>query len=154
MRRAVQRERLTRMKVSGGVGALCVSLLVACGSQQPEARGVRMNQFIPAEKLAAVKICQTTGQQLLSDLGPPNGQGRDGDFATFSWSAIAMVAESGQVAMSQQGVYAWVDSNGLVASFIVNPASIPQTPQPCGGFVTGEGAPGEPRPVKKKPDEA
>lgn len=117
---------------------------------------MQTNQFIPPEKLAAVRICETTVQQLLSELGTPNGQGRDGDFATFSWTALAMVVEPGQVAMGQQAVYAWVDSNGRVASFVVNPMTIPQTPQPCGGVISGEGsAPGtSPPPAKKKPDEA
>ncbi|MDF3071316.1 MAG: hypothetical protein K0R38_6917 [Polyangiaceae bacterium] len=114
------------------------------------------NKFIPSEKLAAVRICETTVQQLLSELGTPNGQGRDGDFATFSWTALAMVVEPGQVAIGQQGVYAWVDSNGRVASFVVNPMTIPQTPQPCAGVISGEGnAPGAPPPpAKKKPNEA
>jgi hypothetical protein len=155
LRRAMRRETLTRMMGRGAVVALSV-VLVACGGQQPEPRGVQMNQFIPDEKLAAVKICQTTGQELLRDLGPPNGQGRDGDFATFSWTALAMVVDPGQMAMGSQGVYAWVDGNGLVANFVVNPTSIPQTPQACGGVISGDSQPAEsaPLPAKKKPDEA
>ncbi|RYZ07367.1 MAG: hypothetical protein EOO73_11975 [Myxococcales bacterium] len=131
-------------------------LLFSCGSGQPEARGVQTNPFIPAEKLAAVRVCETTVQQLLSDLGAPSGQGRDGDFATYSWTAIAMVVEPGQMAMGSQGVYAWVDGNGRVASFLVNPIGMPQTPQPCDGEIWG-GLPvpdASPPPMKKKPDDA
>lgn len=150
------RASLTHMLGRHCVGVLGALLLLACGSRQTEARGVQMNQFIPDEKLAAVRICETTVQQLLSELGRPSGQGRDGDFATFSWTAVAMVADSEQVAMRQQGVYAWVDSAGRVANFVVNPTSIPQTPQACGGVVGGVQQPPEvsPPPAKTKPNEA
>lgn len=153
--RVIERAILTYMLGRYCVGGLGALLLLACGSRQNEARGVQMNQFISDEKLAAVRICETTVQQLLSELGRPSGQGRDGDFATFSWTAVAMVADSDQVAMRQQGVYAWVDSTGRVANFVVNPTSIPQTPQACGGL-GGVQLPPEvsPPPVKTKPNEA
>ena len=41
------------------------------------------------------------------------------------------VTDSGQTTVGTQMVYAWIDADGLVAGFVVNPTSIPQKPSPC-----------------------
>ena len=100
-------------------------------SHEPEQRGVVMNQFIAADKLAGVRICATTSNQLVNSFGAPNGQGRDGDMATMSWSALAIVTQPGEAAVGTQMVQAWIDPDGLVAGFVVNPTSMPTKPAPC-----------------------
>lgn len=112
-------------------GALLAVVLVwgsACG---PSVQGIKTGHFIPDEKLAAVQICRTTGQELLAQLGEPFSQGRDGEFATIQWSAMIVATDNSQAAMASQNVYAWVDSAGLVAGFVVNPAGLPTKPEPC-----------------------
>ena len=117
------------MRLLPWLGSAIVSCAaIACAH---ESHGVQMNRFIPDDKLAAVRICATTGQALVRDLGEPNGRGRDGDMGTLSWSSAAMVTDSQQAAFGTQMVLAWVDADGLVAGFVVNPASIPQKPLPC-----------------------
>lgn len=109
---------------------LGAALVSACGAPK-QTQGAMMNQFISKEKLGAVSICKTTGQQLQSSLGAPNGQGRDGNLATLTWMAAAVVSDSEQVAVGTQSVYAWIDADGLVAGFVVNPTGIPEKPLPC-----------------------
>ena len=113
-----------------------------------------MNTFISPEKLGAVRICKTTGHELVSKFGTPSGEGRDGDFGTLSWNAAAMVSDSEQVAMSTQSVHAWIDSDGLVAGFVVNPTALPGKPMPCREQERpdpGERPDPEPLPAEPKP---
>jgi len=107
---------------------LLSGVLVACAH---EPQGVMMNHFIPASKLAAVRVCGTTSEQLVKLLGEPSGRGRDGEAETLTWSAAAVVNDSEQTAIGTQMVYAWIDADGLVSGFVVNPASIPQKPSAC-----------------------
>jgi hypothetical protein len=102
--------------------------LSACASSP---QGLVMNEFIPDEKLARVRVCVTTGQELLASFGKPSSQGRDGDMGTLAWNAAAVVHGSDVSAFGTQSVHAWVDTDGLVAGFVVNPTSIPQKPVPC-----------------------
>ncbi|HEX6276349.1 MAG TPA: hypothetical protein VFZ53_25085 [Polyangiaceae bacterium] len=108
--------------------AFAVWGLAACASSP---QGMMMNQFIPDEKLARVRVCVTTGRELVESFGPASGQGRDGDMGTLTWNAAAVVHGSEASAVGTQSVHAWVDSAGLVAAFVVNPTSIPQKPAPC-----------------------
>ena len=113
------------------LGCAAASALVpGCGSSQ-EVRGVTAGQFISDEKLAAVEVCTTTGEQLLQTLGEPYSRGRDGTLLTFQWYAMVLAANNSQAGMASQSVFAWVDENGWVAGFVVNPASIPNTPAAC-----------------------
>ena len=100
----------------------------ACASSP---QGMMMNQFIPGEKLASVRVCVTRGDELVQSFGPPSGQGRDGDMGTLTWNAAAVVHDTEQSVAGTQSVHAWVDTDGLVAAFVVNPMSIPQKPLPC-----------------------
>lgn len=116
-----------------------------------------MNSFIADDKLASVKICQTTAQELVKSFGAPSGQGRDGDMATLNWSAMSMTSSPGQAAIGTQMVLAWIDSDGLVAGFSVNPVGIPQRPEQCNGPKGGlpvESPPAPPEPAPKKPNDA
>jgi hypothetical protein len=90
-----------------------------------------MNRFIPDEKLASVRVCETTGKALVESFGPPSGQGRDGDMGTLTWNAAAVVHDSDVSAVGTQSVHAFIDSDGLVAAFVVNPTSMPSKPAPC-----------------------
>jgi hypothetical protein len=51
--------------------------------------------------------------------------------ATFTWNAAGMLHASDATTIGTQMVSAWVDSDGFVANFVVNPASIPAKPLPC-----------------------
>jgi hypothetical protein len=102
----------------------------SCAHQQ-EAHGVMMNQLISDDKLAAVRICSTSAKQLVESLGAPAGQGRDGDMGTLNWSSVMMIASSGQTEFRTQMVAAWIDADGLVAAFVVNPTGMPTKPAPC-----------------------
>ncbi|HYQ43740.1 MAG TPA: hypothetical protein VER11_17290 [Polyangiaceae bacterium] len=126
----------------------------SCAPAETQPQGVQMNKFIPDDKIASVEICRTTGEQLLKSFGNPTGQGRDGDMATLNWSSVAIVTSPDQATVGTQMIVAWVDSDGLVAGFVVNTAGIPQRPAPC--REQRPGAPEEepaPAPVKK-PSEA
>jgi hypothetical protein len=117
------------MRVLGAVsGVLVIGALTACAH---EPRGMMMNHFVPDAKLAAVRVCETTAAQLVQSLGQPNGQGRDGDMGTLNWSSAAMVSDSEQTAIGTQMIYAWIDADGRVAGFVVNPTSLPAKPSPC-----------------------
>jgi hypothetical protein len=117
------------MRALGVVSGLVI-LRLACGCAH-EPQGVMMNHFIGDAQLASVSVCRTTAEQLVRSLGEPNGRGRDGDMGTLNWSSAAVVTDSGQTTVGTQMVYAWIDADGLVAGFVVNPTSIPQKPSPC-----------------------
>ena len=108
-----------------------------------------MNQFIPEAKLAKVRICATTGQELLQSFGEPTSRGRDGDIGTLSWNAAVVVHDSDTSAIGTQSVHAWIDSQGLVAGFVVNPTGIPQKPVPCSEQKPGEAPEPSPAPAEK-----
>ncbi len=101
----------------------------ACGP--PPVHGIKTGKFLPGEKLAAVQICRSTGNDLLQQFGQPYSQGRDGDFATMQWTAMIVATDNTTAGMASQNVLAWVDSSGLVAGFVVNPTGLPTTPLPC-----------------------
>ena len=107
-----------------------------------------MNQIISDDKLAAVRICSTSAKQLVDSLGTPAGQGRDGDMGTLNWSSVLMLATAGQTEIRTQMVAAWIDSDGLVAGFVVNPTGMPAKPAPCREQRPGS-APG-PAPTRPK----
>ena len=81
-----------------------------------------MGRFISDEKLARVRVCATTGQELVESFGTPSGQGRDGDMGTLTWNA---------------------------AAFAVNPAGIPQKPAPCREQAPNDSPDPAPAPVEK-----
>lgn len=108
-----------------------------------------MGKFIPDDKLANVRICKTTGQELVKSFGAPSGQGRDGDMGTLTWNAAAVVHDSEQSAVGTQSVHAWVDSHGLVAGFVVNPTTAPTKPVPCSQQQPDENPTPEPTPAKE-----
>jgi hypothetical protein len=108
-----------------------------------------MGTFIPDDKLAKIRICGTTGQELVTSFGTPSGQGRDGDMGTLTWNAAAVVHDSDQSAVGTQSVHAWVDSDGLVAGFVVNPTSAPTKPVPCSQQQPSENPAPEPAPAKE-----
>ncbi len=135
------------MRVVTGI----VLLELACGCAH-EPQGVMMNRFIPDTKLAAVRVCGTTAEQLVQSLGEPNGRGRDGEMGTLNWSSAAVVTDSEQTAVGTQMVYAWIDADGLVAGFVVNPTSIPQKPSPCREQHPDAPPDSEPTPAAKPKD--
>ena len=128
------------------LGLFSVVLGSACASSP---QGVVMGKFIPDDKLAKVRICKTTGRELVETFGAPSGQGRDGDMGTLTWNAAAIVHDSDQSAVGSQFVYAWVDSDGLVAGFVVNPTSAPTKPAPCSQQQPDEDPTPEPTPAKE-----
>jgi len=113
-----------------------------------------MNKFIPDDAIASVKICRTTAEQLVKSFGNPTGQGRDGDMATLNWSSVAIMTSPDHTAMGTQMIIAWVDSDGLVAGFVVNTVGIPQRPVPCREQHPGSPVEDEPAPAPRKPSEA
>jgi hypothetical protein len=132
------------------MGLFCVVLGSACASSP---QGVVMGKFIPDDKLAKVRICGTTGQELVQSFGTPSGQGRDGDMGTLTWNAAAIVHDSEQSAVGTQSVHAWVDPDGLVAGFVVNPTSAPTKPAPCSQQQPDQDPTPEPAPAKE-PEQA
>jgi hypothetical protein len=132
---------------------VALGLVVSSFGCASSPQGVVMNQFIPEEKLAKVRVCATTGQELLESLGEPASKGRDGDMGTLAWNAAAVVSDSDVTAVGTQSVHAWIDSQGLVAGFVVNPTSIPQKPAPCSEQKPGE-EPGPEPPTAEKPKQA
>lgn len=141
------------------VALLTAFIALACASA-PQQQAVTMNHFIADDKIASVKICQTTGQELLKSFGTPSGQGRDGDMATVHWSSLAMITGPGEATMGTQMILAWIDADGLVAGFSVNTMGIPQRPEPCHGPKGGlpvesdPTPPVAPEPIHKKPNDA
>ncbi|HEX3901887.1 MAG TPA: hypothetical protein VH853_03495 [Polyangia bacterium] len=122
---------IVQMRALGWIGgALVLCGAVSC-AHQPEARGTMMNQIISDDKLAAVRICSTSAKQLVESLGTPAGQGRDGEMGTLNWSSVLMIATAGQTEIRTQMVAAWIDADGLVAGFVVNPTGMPAKPAPC-----------------------
>jgi hypothetical protein len=132
--------------VSVALRSLVAWAALACASSP---RGVVMNQFIPDEKLAKVRVCETTGLELVESLGAPSGQGRDGDMGTLTWNAAAVVSDSELTAVGTQSVHAFIDADGLVASFVVNPTSLPAKPAPCSEQRPTAPPEPEPEPVVK-----
>ena len=137
------------------IGLLAATCAVACASK-PQQQAVMMNSFVADDKIASVRICQTTGQELVKSFGAPSGQGRDGDMGVLNWSSVAMITSPGQATMGSQMIMAWIDGDGLVAGFIVNTVGMPQKPAPC-REQSGEPAdekPAAPEPARVKPSEA
>lgn len=130
--------------VSVGFGALACS---------PGPQGVVMNRFIPDDKIAHVKVCRTTGRELLQSFGEPSGRGRDGDFETLNWGAAAVVSDSSQGAVATQTIIAWIDGDGMVAGLTVNAPGLPEKPPPCRDQDPGE-IPDETPAPPAKPKEA
>ncbi len=114
-----------------------------------------MGHFVPDDKIASVKICRTTGQELVKSFGAPAGQGRDGDMGTLNWGASAVVTQSGETTVATQMIVAWIDGDGLVAGFTVNSAGAPQKPVPCREQKAAEPADESPAPEPaRKPTDA
>lgn len=138
------------------IGLLAAACTVACASK-PQQQAVMMNSFVADDKIASVRICQTTGQALVKSFGAPSGQGRDGDMGVLNWSSVAMITSPGQATMGTQMIMAWIDGDGLVAGFIVNTVGIPQKPAPCREQASDKPAekkPAAPEPARIKPSEA
>ena len=112
-----------------------------------------MNRFIPDDKIAQVRVCRTTGRELLQNFGEPSGSGRDGDFQTLNWGAAAVVSDTSRGAVATQTIIAWIDGDGLVAGFSVNAPGLPAKPAPCREQRPDDST-DEPAPPAPKPKEA
>jgi len=113
------------------VATLALGCAVGCGPKKEAQQAATANHFVESERIASVRICQTTADELVESFGAPSGRGSDGDFGTLTWSAMAIAASEERVAMGSQMIVAWVDVDGLVAGMVVNPVGIPEKPTHC-----------------------
>lgn len=107
---------------------LGLGLVAGCA---PPARAVGTGHFVTDEAIAAVKVCETRGDEVLASFGTPTARGRDDDFTTYQWISMVGARDMTHAVVRSQTIGVWVDRSGRVARIVVNPATMPSTPSAC-----------------------
>jgi outer membrane protein assembly factor BamE (lipoprotein component of BamABCDE complex) len=97
-------------------------------------------RFVSDEAIAAVKVCETRGEDVLASFGTPSGSGRDDDFTTYQWISMASARVPTGAVVKSQTIGVWVDGSGRVARIVVNPTSMPTKPDACPTTPTAKAA--------------
>ena len=125
------------------VALLAAGLVLACAACAPAVRtsSIGTGRFVSDDAIAAVKVCETRGDDVLASFGEPTSRGRDDDFTTYQWIEVASASAGRRAVVGSQVIGVWVDRSGRVARIVVNPTSMPEKPAACDAAPTAKAAP-------------